>query len=276
MNRKLFCELSPFAYNLSVFRCRMARSISDCFSKQRFAQTKSKEPLECLIYKHNSLIRRKLGNEDMMLLQNNKAVNLGIAAPKINGIVIRPGETFSFWRLIGNTTAQKGYKEGLTISNSKTQAGIGGGMCQMTNLIHWMVLHSPLTIVEHHHHDGFDLFPDYNRQVPFGMGTSIMYNYLDYRVKNNTDATYQIVIYTTDEYLCGELRADKPLKVKYHIETEDEHFIKLGDNVYRKGKVYRSTIDKATGNVLSRELIKDNHAKVMYDTSNLKIKTAGE
>lgn len=67
----------------------------------------------------------------------------------------------------------------------------------------------PLQIVEHHHHDGLDLFPDFNRQIPFGTGTSIVYNYLDYRFYNPTNATYQLIVYVTDKYLCGELRADQ-------------------------------------------------------------------
>ncbi len=33
-------------------------------------------------------------------------------------------------------------------------------MCQFTNLLHWMALHSPLTVTEHHRHSGLDLFPD--------------------------------------------------------------------------------------------------------------------
>lgn len=136
-------------------------------------------------------------------------------------------------------------------------------------LIHWMVLHTPLKIVEHHHHDGFDLFPDFNRQVPFGTGTSIVYNYLDYRFKNESDITYQLITYATDTHLCGELRASAELSQKYHIQTENEHFIRVDDSVYRKGKVYRKCIDKATGDELSCELIRENNAKVMYDTNHL-------
>lgn len=271
MAKKLFCEISPFTYKLSVIKCRTSRRIRDFFSPADFAKSRQKERLPVIVYRHNSLIRRQLGNADM-LLQENKAVNLSIAAPRINEIIIKPGETFSFWKLVGNTTAKKGYKEGLTISNAQTKAGIGGGMCQMTNLIHWMILHTPLKIVEHHHHDGFDLFPDFKRQVPFGTGTSIMYNYLDYRFKNESDITYQIIIYVTDTHLCGELRANKAIDVKYHIQTENEHFVRQGDDVYRKGEVYRSCIDRKTGNIVFRELLKENNAKVMYDTSNLEIK----
>jgi vancomycin resistance protein VanW len=110
-----------------------------------------------------------------MRLQDNKAVNLSLAAPKINGIIIKPQEVFSFWKLVGECTEAKGYKEGLVIKSGKVDKGIGGGMCQFSNLIHWMILHSPMTIIEHHHHNQIDMFPDYGRQIPFGTGTSIMY-----------------------------------------------------------------------------------------------------
>lgn len=270
MKRKLFCEISPTTYKFSVERLIIIRKLKDTFASGNFALSKEKQPLPILVYSHNSLIRRRLGNVDMDL-QNNKAVNLGIAAPKVNSVIIRPGETFSFWKLVGRTSIKKGYKEGLQISNGSTSAGIGGGMCQFTNLIHWMVLHSPLEIVEHHHHDRFDLFPDFNRQVPFGTGTSIFFNYLDYRFYNPTDITFQLITYTTDEYLCGELRADKELSYAYHINARNEHFTREDDGVYRCGEVYRNIVDKHTGNTISEELIRTNHAKVMYNLEESKI-----
>lgn len=268
MRRKLFCEISPLTYKISVFKCRCIRNMQDLFSGLRFSKTKQEELLPVVVYRHNSLIRRKLGNTQMEL-QENKAVNLAISAPKVNGILIRPNETFSFWHLVGSISPAKGYKEGVTIFNDQVKAGIGGGLCQFTNLIHWMVLHTPLTIIEHHHHDGLDLFPDYNRQVPFGTGTSIVYNYLDYRFKNESDITYQLVTYVTDTHLCGELRASNHVPVKYHISAENEHFVRIDDTIYRRGQVYRVCIDKTTGNELSRELIRENNARVMYDADHL-------
>ena len=270
MPRKLFCEISPLTYKISVSKNILLRKISDAFSGTSFAKTKSGEKLPVVIYSHNSLIRRVLGNVDMTL-QENKAVNLSIAAPKVNGIVINPGETFSFWHLVGKVKKSLGYKEGLTISGSETKAGIGGGMCQFTNLIHWMILHSPLEITEHHHHDGYDLFPDFGRQIPFGTGTSICYNYLDYRFKNTTDKPFQLIVYVTETHLCGELRSTVTLNVKYHIEARNEYFSRENGIVYRNGEVYRRCVDKASGNELFCELIRKNHAKVMYDTSGLEI-----
>ncbi len=269
----MFCEISPFTYAVSEKKCIAVRSLKNLFALREFARTKQEESLEYIISRHNSLIRRKLGNVDMRL-QENKAVNLSLAAPKINTILIRPGETFSFWNTVGRSTAKKGYKEGLTISGGETRPGIGGGMCQMTNLIHWMILHSDMEITEHHHHDGLDLFPDFKRQIPFGTGTSIVYNYLDYRFKNTTDRTYQLIIYTTDEYLCGELRADKPQRNKYHIKAENEFFSREDGVVYRNGEVYRIKVDGVTGDHIEKTLIRKNHARVLYDTDNLEIREA--
>lgn len=264
MARKLFCEISPFTYRLSMEKEIMKRHLNDFINKTRFAKERKDTPLSVLVYNHNSLIRRRLGNVNMQL-QENKANNLALAVKHINGLLIRPGETFSVWKMIGRTTKKKGYKEGLTIEKGKPSQGIGGGMCQLSNLIHWMVLHSDLTITEHHHHDALDLFPDFGRQIPFGTGTSISYNYIDYRVKNNTANTYQLRLWVDDEYLCGELRAAEQLPHTFHIHAENEFFSRENGIVYRNGQVYRDTIDRVTGQCVEKQLIRTNHARVMYE-----------
>ena len=98
-----------------------------------------------------------------------------------------------------------------------------------------------------------------------------MYNYLDYRVKNTTNHTFQFIVYVTETHLCGELRSDRGLDVKYHILAEGECFVRENGTVFREGKVYQCCIDKQTGRELFKKQIRCNHAKVMYDTSNLDI-----
>lgn len=264
MPRKLFCEISPFTYRLSMEKEILKRHLKDFIHKIRFARERTTDNLPVVIYRHNSLIRRRLGNVNMQL-QENKATNLALAVKNIDGLLIRPGETFSVWKQIGRTTERKGYKEGLVIAKGAPGQGIGGGLCQLSNLIHWMVLHSDLTIVEHHHHDALDLFPDYGRQIPFGTGTSISYNYLDYRVRNDTSNTYQLRLWVDGEYLRGELRAVDPQPHTFHIHAENEYFSREGDVIYRNGQVYRDTIDASTGNVIESQLIRTNHARVMYE-----------
>ena len=264
MKRKLFCEISPFTYRLSTEKEIMKRRLKDIFRKTNFAKEQVNDTLPVLIYRHNSLIRRRLGNVNMQL-QENKATNLALAVTHIDGLIINPGETFSIWKRIGRTTRRKGYKEGLTIAKGEPSQGIGGGMCQLSNLIHWMVLHSELTITEHHHHDGLDLFPDFGRQIPFGTGTSISYNYIDYRVKNETSNTYQLRLKVDGEYLCGELRAAEQQPHTFHIHAENEYFSRENGVVYRNGEVYRDKIDRLTGKCLESQIIRTNHAKVMYE-----------
>ncbi|MDP9884574.1 vancomycin resistance protein VanW [Sinomonas atrocyanea] len=209
MARRLFGEIHPITYRMSVAKGRFLRNVSDLRPSLRLARTRDAANLPAVVYRHNSLIRRRLGNVNPEL-QENKAVSLSIAAPKVDGVLIRPGEVFSFWKLVGPVTARRGYKEGLTIDHDRAASGIGGGMCQFTNLIHWMVLHTPLAIVEHHHHSGLDLFPDFNRQIPFGTGTSIVYNYLDYRFRNPTSQTFQLRVSAGPEYLSGSSARNPP------------------------------------------------------------------
>ena len=264
MKRKLFCEISPFTYRLSMEKEILKRHLQDLFRHTHFASERTDTSLPVLVYRHNSLIRRRLGNVNMQL-QENKATNLALAVKHIDGLLIHPGETFSVWKLVGRTSKRKGYKEGLTIAKGQPSQGIGGGMCQMSNLIHWLVLHSELTITEHHHHDGLDLFPDFGRQIPFGTGTSISYNYIDYRVRNDTSNTYQLRLWVDDEYLCGELRATEHQPHTFHIHAENEFFSRESGVVYRNGEVYRDVIDRKTGQRLESQLIRTNHARVMYD-----------
>ena len=266
MSRKLFCQINPLTYKISLMKQMIQRYLIWIFDNKKYAKTFSDNKLPILAYKHKSLIRRTLGNVDVEL-QNNKATNLEITTPKVNNIIIRPKETFSFWKLVGGCSSKKGYLEGLVIKGGMVDKGVGGGMCQFTNLIHWMILHSPLDIVEHHHHNCIDLFPDFNRQIPFGTGTSIMYNYLDYQFTNNTDNTFQIKIYTTNTHLCGELRCLNELENSYHVVEENHYYSNETDGYYRNNEIYRKVINKQTGNLINKELIIRNHSKVMYDYS---------
>jgi hypothetical protein len=67
MERKLFCEISPFTYRLSMEKEILKRHVQDMLRKTRFARERTQESLPVVVYRHNSLIRRRLGNVDMQL-----------------------------------------------------------------------------------------------------------------------------------------------------------------------------------------------------------------
>lgn len=264
MRRKLFCELGPKCYQISLEKEILLRHIKDLFANNKFSKTKVDYILPNTVKSHTSIMVRKLYGVDIKL-QESKVTNIEIACKYINKVVIHPGETFSFWKLVGNTTKKRGFKDGLVIYvDGKLRPGIGGGICQMANMIHWLVLNSPLKVIEIHHHTDA-LFPDERRTVPFGTGTSVSYNNLDYRFINSTNQDVQILVWCEGGELCGELRSEKPFEYRYRLVEEGHCYIKEGNDYYRVSKIYKETIDRLDNIIINRELILDNHSKVMYD-----------
>jgi vancomycin resistance protein VanW len=205
-----------------------------------------------------------------MQLQINKVTNLSIALRQITGIVIRPGETFSFCKLVGQPTQRKGYLHGMELSFGETRPGIGGGICQISNLIHWLVMHSPLTVTERYHHS-FDPFPDDGRVLPFGSGASVFYNYRDYQFTNNTKYTFQVNLWLSDKCLEGELRMDCELDYAYHVFEKDHAFLRIDGQFYRKNEIWREKILKfESGRVIDTELVTKNFARVTYTPDEYK------
>ena len=261
--RKLFCEYGPICYKISVVKEAIIKDLKDLKNGRKIARKIDKNNLEYIWKGDTKILLRNLHGVDMEL-QKNKVTNLNIASKKIDGLIIYPGEEFSFWNIVGKSTKKKGYLEGLVINNGKLGKGIGGGLCQMANMIHWLVLHTPLQVTELHHHSDA-LFPDSKRRVPFGIGTSISYKAIDYRFKNTTNYPVQLRIWLDDTMLYGEIRSDVPLNEKYKVVEEDHHYAKEDEIFYRNSKVYKLVIDKETKKEIKKELILNNHSKVMYD-----------
>lgn len=232
------------------------------FGHQKFASTFDSSFIGYSVFKHNSIILRQLKDVDMYL-QVNKIQNLEIAISHLNNVIIYPGETLSLWKLIGRPTKQKGYLNGLVLNQGTIDKGIGGGLCQLGNLLFWIVAHSPLKIIERHRH-GYDVFPDSNRTIPFGAGATLSYNYIDLQVKNETDNIFQIKLWLDDVYLNGELYSKDKIKSNFTIE-ENEHIIKqqIWGGYSRHNQIIKIEQDE-NGN-RNESLLVENHALLMYN-----------
>lgn len=258
-----FCDISPTCYAISVKKEILKRHIKNLASTDKLAKTKNDELLPNIVSSHSSnMIKRAPGVD--LTLQLNKAVNIDLAGSKINGLIIRPGETFSFWDAVGKITKKKGYMEGRVLKNNKLIAGMGGGLCNLSNTLHLLVLHSPLDVTEFHKHSDA-LAPDEGKRKPFSAGTSVSYNNLDYRFTNNTDQTVQLVVRCEGETLVAELRSERPYKHRYELIEEDHHFKKEGEVFYRNSMIYRNVFDIETDDFVEKEFIHKNHSKVMFD-----------
>jgi len=238
------------------------RHLAWLFGGIKFASKKAVQNLSHEHASHKTPLLRKLKDVDMYL-QHNKIINLKIAAQKINKIVIHPGEVFSFWKLIGKPTKLKGYKKGMVLKSGKVTAHTGGGLCQLSNLIYWITIHTPLTIKERHRH-GYDVFPDSNRTQPFGSGATCFYNYGDLMIENNTDTSFQLTINVTEHNLEGAWLCDKPPAFTYEV-YENEHYMRseYWGGYTRHNTIYRRKYD-INGNLLDDEYVVENHAIMMY------------
>ena len=85
-------------------------------------------------FSHGTPLIRQLRGEDMEW-QRNKIVNLRLVTARLDRILLRPGETFSYWKLIGRPTRRKGYREGMVLFLGQIGSDVGGGLCQLSNLI---------------------------------------------------------------------------------------------------------------------------------------------
>lgn len=261
--RRLFCEMSPLFFALSTQKEVIKRKFQDLRSEAVFAGQRQEGRLPNVVSKQNlPLIKRAKGID--IRLQENKAVNIRLACSAITGIVIHPGELFSFWRMVGKTTPEKGYKDGRILRYGHLQPGIGGGLCNLSNVIHRLVLHSPLEVVEFHSHSDA-LAPDHGERIPFSSGTSVSYNYIDYRFRNNTDQDVQLLVWCDEETLYGELRSEYQFPQFFELVEENHHFHKEGDKYYRVSQIYKRAVDRQTGETTQMQLDLDNHSEVMFD-----------
>jgi vancomycin resistance protein VanW len=253
----------PLLYNFAVTVYRIKRRIEWLFDSRKFASTyKRADRLEHNVKRHSSRLIKQLGNTDLKL-QHNKVENIKLCLPYIDGLVIAPGESFSFCRLIGLPTRKRGFMQGLELSMGKAQEGVGGGICQIANVLNWLVLHSPLTVTERSTHS-FDPFPDQNRSIPFGTGCAIFYNYVDFCFTNETEFTFHLSLQIEGGELKGHLTSDQMINHTYKIFEKNHHFSKEDNTFYRHNEIWRRVMKRPEGSHLLDEHIKTNHVRVMY------------
>jgi len=114
----------------------------------------------------------------------NRIYNLNLAATRLNGILIPPGQTFSFTKTLGDVSSFTGYKQAYVIENGKTVLGDGGGVCQVSTTLFRAVLNTGLPVIERHPHAyrvGY-----YEQDSGPGVDAAIYSPTVDLKFKNDT------------------------------------------------------------------------------------------
>ena len=233
-----------------------------CSPKISWARERKGECLPVIQFSHSTPLIRNLKGDEMEW-QKNKVINLKLAVERLNGIVLHPGETLSYWRLIGKPTARKGYREGMVLFLGRIGGDIGGGLCQLSNLIFWMTLHTPLTVVERYRHS-HDVFPDSNRTQPFGSGATCAYPHRDLMIRNDTQQDFQLCLRVGETHLEGAWRSISEPKVCYRIVERDARINQAAWGGYiRHNALYRQ-IEDLNGSLLEEQFLFENDAIMMY------------
>ncbi|MDP2586334.1 MAG: VanW family protein [Candidatus Komeilibacteria bacterium] len=257
--RIAFSKKYPAIKTPVIFLRHLARNLENVLDPRITYQTRV-DFFDCVVARHQSVLRRKLGESDPKL-QEQKIINLQQAIRRLNGVVIMPGDIFSFWKIIGRPKYQDGYVDGMLLSNGKIIEGVGGGLCQLSNFLYWIFLHAPLQTVERHHHS-MDVFPDSGRTLPFGGGATILYNFIDLKVKNVSGQPLQLKIWLTANHLKGQILTPEPIAEKFHVFEKNHCFIKREQKYFRYNEIYKET--KISGRTIKTEKITTNFAPVLY------------
>ncbi|MEL6852958.1 MAG: VanW family protein, partial [Bacteroidota bacterium] len=110
---------------------------------------------------------------------------IGIAT--LQNQVVQPGEIFSFWELVGPPTEKRGYQAGRAIQGGSLSAEVGGGLCQLAGILHYLALQAGWEIVERFPHS-LDLYTEESRYAPLGADAAVAYGYKDLRLRNPHDS----------------------------------------------------------------------------------------
>ena len=142
--------------------------------------------------------------------------NLQVAVNKINGVVVMPGETFSYNKTLGKRTAEAGYKDAAGYAGGKVVQMIGGGICQISSTLYDAVVYANLEIVERHNHAFLTSY------VGAGKDATVVYGSLDFRFKNTRNYPIKIESYMQNGIATVNI---------YGIKEENEYEIEISTTI---------------------------------------------
>ena len=144
--------------------------------------------------------------------------NIDLAASKINGVILCPGETFSYNETVGRRTTEAGFEEAAAYSDGEVVQEVGGGICQVSSTLYCTMMLANLKTVSRAPH----YFPvDY---INLGWDATVSWPNPDFKFSNNRDYPIKIVAYTD--------RDNKELTIQILGTDVDHTYVELGSYVY--------------------------------------------
>lgn len=207
-----------------------------------------------------SPIYRQLEADDD--LARAKKQNVATAAARVHLIRIAPNQVFSFHALVGRPSRLRGFLRGRELHDEKMTNGVGGGMCKLSNALFQVALKGGMKIIERHRHS-LDLYPDNNRQVPFGLGATVAFNYANLRFQNPLPYPVLVIAEIVEKQLQVELRTTIDPGWRVEVYEKNHRFFKKGETWWRKNEI-RRRFTWPDNELLKDELVAENKARLLY------------
>lgn len=261
MARKRLTQLFPFLLPFREWQRQKLFYLKMRFDGNKYAKTKLESPLPYTVFETSSLMVNANSGYNMKY-QLNKVHNLKLAARTMDQIIIRPNETFSFCQCARFADQCEPYRDGLILVDGKIIGSYGGGLCQLSSMLFWLFLHTPLTVLERHGH-AIESFPSTTDDLPYGTDATINEGWLDLKVKNETDNTFQINISFDEKYMQGQILSQKPVETEYTVYNSSVSYIRQNGKVYQVVGVCRAEIDKISARKEEKNLY-CNRCEIAY------------
>lgn len=262
MSRKYITQMFPILLPIRKKQRLFCFYMGMRLDGNRYAREQTKGQLPYEVFESKCLMKNTKTGLDMAY-QENKVFNLKLAAKKLDKLVIRPGETFSFCLAVKDADRETPYKEGLTEVYGKLIAEQGGGLCMLSNLLFWVFLHTPLTIVERHGHGKKD-FPEPPSDAPMGVDATVSEGWLDLKVRNDTDVAYQINISFDDEFIYGRIQSSENSDTELEVVNGPVAYYREGNRIFEEVDVIRNTLSWVSGKCLSTQRLYCNRCEIGY------------
>lgn len=260
MERKRITELCPWLLPLRKRQRKLFFYAAMKRDGRRYSRELQAERLPVRLFESRCpMINDSTGFD--LKYQENKVYNLKLAAEKLDGLVIRPGETFSFWQAIRDADRERPYKEGLAEINGRLTTEYGGGLCMLSNLIFWVMLHSPLSIAERHGHREKD-FPEPPSDALYGVDATVAEGWLDLKLENRSELSFQLEIGFEGGFITGAILSSLDLGQRYSLENGPVEYLRRGREIYERAPVIR--LCRTEGAAPEREELYTNLCRIGY------------
>lgn len=181
----------------------------------------------------------------------DRTTNLILASNKINGLVLMPGETFSYNKTVGERTISAGYKEAPIYVEGRVENGVGGGICQIATTLYNAVLYANLEIVERSNHQFVPSYADASRDA------TVVYGAIDFQFKNNRNYPIKIT--------CSVENGIANFKI-FGLKTDNDYEVVINSRITgsTSNAIYSEAYKtlKQNSNVISTELLsKDTYKR---------------